>query len=316
MNDHDRKLKIISGSSNVELSDQICAFLEIEKCNSLISTFSDGECRVEIDENVRGCDVFVIQSTCPPVNHNTMELAIMLDALKRSNCWRVTACIPYMGYARQDKKVKGRTPISAKLVADILSAAGIDRILTLDLHSGQIQGFYNCPVDNLYASKILLHHIQENNDNNVVLVSPDGGGVDRVSFYAKRLGYTLAFAYKQREAPGKIEQMYLVGEVKGKKAIVLDDMIDTFGTGSKASDLLLDNGATSVEMYSTHAVLSGPAIERIEYSKFSKIYITDTIPLSDEATKCSKISVLSVAPLLSAAIQNIHNETSVSCLIN
>lgn len=307
------ELKILSGSANPALAEAICDHLGSTLTPSMASTFSDGEVRIEIGGNVRGCDVFVVQPTCSPVNHNLMELCLILDALKRSSADRVTAVVPYYGYARQDRKVMPRAPISAKLVADFLTVAGMHRLLTVDLHSGQIQGFFNLPVDNLYASKILIDHMRQFEDN-VVIVSPDAGGTDRARAYAKRLNAKLAIIDKRRDTPNKAQAMHVVGDVKDKVAIVLDDMIDTAGTMVEAGKILGENGAKEVLACATHAVLSGPAVERLEQSNFSQIIVTDTIPLTERAKVCGKIKVLSIASLLAKAIHNIHTESSVSVL--
>jgi ribose-phosphate pyrophosphokinase len=307
----DNELKIISGTSNPALSQAICDNLNRPLSPTLVSSFSDGETRVEVGDNIRGSDVFVIQSTCSPVNNLVMELCIILDALKRASCRRVTAVVPYYGYARQDRKVLPRAPISAKLVADFLTVAGMNRMVTIDLHAGQIQGFFNLPVDNLYAAPVFLDYLRELGDD-VVIVSPDAGGVERARAYAKRLGAGLAIIDKRRDEPNKAKAMSVIGDVKGKLAIVLDDMIDTAGTIVAAADVLLKSGARETMACATHAVLSGPAIDRLCASSFNSIVVTDTIPLGDKADRCPKLKVMSVAPLLAKAIQNIHTETSVS----
>ncbi|MBU1248261.1 MAG: ribose-phosphate pyrophosphokinase [Proteobacteria bacterium] len=306
-------LKIISGSANTTLAENICEHLGTRLCPMLRESFSDGEIRIEIGDNVRGDDVFVIQPTCQPVNFHLMELCIILDALKRASAGRVTAVVPYYGYARQDRKVAPRAPISAKLVADFLSIAGMHRIVTVDLHAGQIQGFFNCPVDNLFAAPVLLDHIRKI-DGDIVIVSPDAGGVERARAYAKRVDAGLAVIDKRRDKPNQAQAMHVIGNVKNKVAIIVDDMIDTAGTMVAASRVLLENGASEVMACATHAVLSGPAIERIENSDFSQIFITDTIPLTPEKKKCTKLTKLSVAGLLAKAINNIHTESSVSVL--
>jgi len=310
-----RELRILSGSANPELAEAICDHLGCKLLPTIADTFSDGEIRVEINANVRGADVFVVQPTCAPVNFNIMQLGLILDALKRASAGRVTAVVPYYGYARQDRKVFPRAPISAKLVADFLSVAGMDRLLTIDLHAGQIQGFFNQPVDNLYAAPVLLQYLKEyRQDNEMVIVSPDAGGVERARAYAKRLEVSLAIVDKRRDAPNQAKAMHLIGCVKGKIAVVLDDMIDTAGTICTAAEVLLNGGAREVLACTTHPVLSGPAIERLEQSAFSKVIVTDTIPLSPKARECSKIVVKSVAGLLAKAIHNIHTESSVSVL--
>ncbi len=307
------ELKIISGSANVPLSEAICEHLGCRLSPTLRGTFSDGEIRIEIGENVRGDDVFVVQPTCSPVNFHLMELALMLDALKRASARRVTAVLPYYGYARQDRKVVPRAPISAKLVADILTAAGMHRLVTIDLHAGQIQGFFNCPVDNLFALPVFLEYLRKF-DGDMVVVSPDAGGVERARAYAKRLNAGLAIVDKRRDAPNQAQAMHVIGNVKGKMAVVLDDMIDTAGTMCAAADVLMQNGAERVVACATHAVLSGPAIDRLEQSAFSEVVVTNTIPLDERKKACSKIKQLSVAGLLAKAINNVHTESSVSVL--
>ena len=307
------ELKIMTGSANPQLAKEICNHLGCELTQCLTDTFSDGEIRVEIGSNVRGADVFVVQPTCAPVNFHLMELCILLDALKRASVGRVTAVVPYYGYARQDRKVAPRAPISAKLVADFLTVAGIDRLVTVDLHAGQIQGFFNLPVDNLYAAPVLLDHLRKTEDD-LVIVSPDAGGTERARAYAKRLGAGLAIIDKRRDAPNQAKAMNVIGDVKGKTAIVLDDMIDTAGTICAAADVLKENGAKDVIACATHAVLSGPAVERLENSQYSQIVVTNSVPLNGKSKECSKITALSLASLLGKAIHNIHTESSVSVL--
>ena len=307
------ELKIMTGSANPQLAKEICNHLGCELTQCLTDTFSDGEIRVEIGSNVRGADVFVVQPTCAPVNFHLMELCILLDALKRASVGRVTAVVPYYGYARQDRKVAPRAPISAKLVADFLTVAGIDRLVTVDLHAGQIQGFFNLPVDNLYAAPVLLDHLRQTEDD-LVIVSPDAGGTERARAYAKRLGAGLAIIDKRRDAPNQAKAMNVIGDVKGKTAIVLDDMIDTAGTICAAADVLKENGAKDVIACATHAVLSGPAVERLENSQYSQIVVTNSVPLNGKSKECSKITALSLASLLGKAIHNIHTESSVSVL--
>ncbi|OHE22417.1 MAG: phosphoribosylpyrophosphate synthetase, partial [Syntrophobacterales bacterium RBG_19FT_COMBO_59_10] len=264
---------------------------------------SDGETRVEIDENVRGMDVFIIQPTCPPVNITLMELLIMIDAVRRSSADRITAVIPYYGYARQDRKVTPRAPITAKLVADIITKAGANRVLAMDLHAGQIQGFFNIPVDNLFATPVLLDYIKKHyRGDNIVIVSPDTGGVERARAFGKRLGASLAIIDKRREGPNDAMVMNIIGHVKGKKVILLDDMIDTAGTVVQSAKALAEEGAIDVSVCCTHPVLSGPAIERIEQSGLKEVIVTDTIPLHDKARACNRIKVLSVSGLLSEAV--------------
>ncbi len=307
-------LKILSGSAYPELAGAICNHLGCKLTHAMCETFSDGEIRIEIGENVRGDDVFVVQPTCNPVNFNLMQLGLMLDALKRASAGRVTAVVPYYGYARQDRKVSPRAPISAKLVADFLTVAGMHRLVTVDLHAGQIQGFFNIPVDNLFAAPVILDYLRQFKDDNLVMVSPDAGGVERTRAYAKRLEAGLAIVDKRRDRPNQASAMHVIGDVKDKVAIVLDDMIDTAGTIIAAGDVLLKNGAKSVMACATHPVLSGPAIERLCGSAFSQVIVTDTIPTNEKLSACSKIKVLPVAGLLAKAIHNIHTESSVSVL--
>lgn len=307
-------LKIFSGNSNPELAHQICDSLEIPLGRALVGTFSDGEIRVEIGENVRGADVFVIQSGAHPVNDHLMELLVMIDAFKRASARRITAVIPYYSYARQDRKNKPRVPITARLVADLIARVGANRILTMDLHAGQIQGFFDVPVDNLYASPILLPYIREHFDRDVVIVSPDAGGVPRARAYAKLLKASLAMIDKRRSEVNEAETLNIIGEVTGKSAIVLDDMVDTAGTLVEATKSLLEKGATSVHACVTHAVLSGPAVDRIEKSPLKGLIVTDTLPLRPQAAHCRKIECVPSCRLFSAAIRNIHNEDSISTL--
>jgi ribose-phosphate pyrophosphokinase len=309
-----KDLKVFSGNANRELAKKICSYLGSDPGEATIKRFGDGEVNVEIGENVRGTDVFVIQPTCPPVNENLMEMLVMIDALKRASANRINAVIPYYGYARQDRKVAPRTSITAKLVADLLSAAGISRLLTMDLHAGQIQGFFNIPVDHLYAAPVILNHIREKYHNDIVIVSPDAGGVERARAFAKRLDATLAIIDKRRVGPNVAEIMNIIGDVKGKIAVILDDMIDTAGTVCQAVDALIAEGAENVNACATHPVLSSPAIERISDSSLQEVLVTDTIPLRPDAAACSKVKVLSVADLLGEAIKRIHFNESVSYL--
>jgi ribose-phosphate pyrophosphokinase len=304
-------LKIISGTSNPPLAEAICSKLNIKTTPVLLDTFSDGESRVEIRDNVRGDDVYVIQSTCSPVNDNLMQIILVLDALKRASAKRVTAVLPYYGYARQDRKVNSRAPISAKLVADILCVAGMNRLITIDVHAGQIQGFFNVPVDNLFAAPVALEHLREI-EGDLVIVSPDAGGVERARAYAKRMKIGLAIIDKRRDAPNEATAMHVIGDVEGKVAVVVDDMIDTAGTITAAADVLLKYGATEVYACATHAVLSGPAMERLSNSPFKKIFLSNTIPLYGKIDTCSKIKIFSIADLLAKAIYNTHIESSVS----
>jgi ribose-phosphate pyrophosphokinase len=307
-------LKILSGSAHPELAEAISNHLGCRITPSLLSTFNDGELRVEISDNVRGDDVFVIQPTCTPVNNNLIQLCLMLDALKRASAGRITAVVPYYGYARQDRKVSPRAPISAKMVADFLRVAGAQRMVTVDLHAGQIQGFFDCPVDNLFAAPVFLEYLRVLNNGDVVFVSPDAGGVERTRAYAKRLNAGLAIVDKRRDAPNQASAMNLIGEVEGKTAVVLDDMIDTAGTLCAAGEALFRNGAKEVMACATHAVLSGSAVERINDSVFNRVLVSDTIPPGDKAERCPKLKYLSVAGLLAKTIHNIHTGSSVSVL--
>jgi ribose-phosphate pyrophosphokinase len=307
-------LKIFSGNSNPELAQQICSSLEVSLGRALVSTFSDGEIRVEISENVRGVDVFIIQSGAHPVNQHLMELLLMIDACKRASARRVTAVIPYYSYARQDRKNKPRVPITARLVADMIARVGAERVLTMDLHAGQIQGFFDIPVDNLYGSPILLPYIKEHLNHGLVIVSPDAGGVPRARAYARRLQASLALIDKRRSDANEAEALNIIGEVAGKIAVVLDDMVDTAGTLVEATRTLLDKGAREVHACVTHAVLSGPAVDRIENSPLKSLVVTDTLPLRPLAAHCQKIKCLPSCRLFSAAIRSIHNEDSISSL--
>jgi ribose-phosphate pyrophosphokinase len=310
----DGELKVFSGNANRPLAEKVCDYLGISLGNAEVKTFSDGEISVEINENVRGKDVFIIQSTCPPVNDNLMELLIMIDAARRASAGRITAVIPYYGYARQDRKVAPRQPISAKLVANLITVAGASRVLTMDLHAGQIQGFFDIPVDNLYARPVLLHYLKEHFKDDLVIVSPDAGGVERARAFAKRLDASLAIIDKRREGANVAEVMNIIGDVKGKTAVIVDDMVDTGGTLTKAASALLDKGASAVYACCTHPVLSGNAVQRIAESPLKELIVTDTIPLSEEARKCSKIKVLSVGKLFGEAVRRIHLNESVSVL--
>ena len=307
-------LIVFAGNSNPELALDICRHIGIRLGEAQVKTFSDGETQVDIRENVRGKDVFVLQSTCSPVNDYLVELLLMVDAFRRASAQRITAVIPYYGYARQDKKVAPRVPISAKLVADLITVAGADRVITMDLHAGQIQGFFNTPVDNLFAAPVLLEYIKDNFKNDTVVVSPDAGGVERARAFAKRLNSLLAIIDKRREAPNRAEAMHVVGDVKGKIAVILDDMIDTGGTLTQAAQALTKQGALEVHACCAHAVLSGPAIERITDSDIKTVVVTNTIPLSEKAKACDKIRVLSVSKLLAEAIHRCHTGSSVSSL--
>lgn len=309
-------IKLFTGNSNRRLAEEIAEYLGVPVGEATVSTFSDGEIMVQVNENVRGSDVFLIQSTCHPVNNNLMELLLMLDAFKRASVGRITAVIPYYGYGRQDRKVLPRVPISAKLVADLITTAGTDRVLTVDLHVGQIQGFFNIPVDHLYAAPVIAEYIRKKYRNDAVIVSPDAGGVERARAFAKRLNASLAIIDKRRERANVSEVMHVIGDVSGKTAILLDDMIDTAGTVTNAVSALKENGARRVISACTHAVLSGPAIDRINASELEEVIVTNTIPMDSKQERCKKLTVLSVAPLLGEAIKRIHEETSVSSLFD
>jgi len=306
---------IFSGNSNPVLSKKICDYLNVPMGGAKVKTFSDGEIQIEINENVRLKDIFVIQSTCSPVNDNLVELLLMIDAFNRSSAKRITAVIPYFGYARQDKKVAPRVPISAKLVADLITVAGADRVITMDLHAGQIQGFFSIPVDNMFAAPVTLKHIKANYDQeNLVIVSPDAGGAERARAFAKRLGADLAIIDKRRTAPNVAKAMSVVGDVKGKVAMILDDMADTAGTLSQAASAIMEHGASEVHACCSHAVLSGPAVDRIADSPLKSLIVTDTIPLSDKAAVCGKIEVLTIAELVGEAIIRSTTGDSVTSL--
>ena len=307
-------LALFAGNSNIELAQSICRHIGVKLGDARVKTFSDGEIRVEIKENVRGKDVFVLQSTCAPVNDHLVELLLMIDAFKRSSAQRITAVVPYYGYARQDKKVVPRVPISARLVADLITAAGANRVITMDLHAGQIQGFFNIPVDNLFAAPVLLAYIKESFKNDTVIVSPDAGGVERARAFAKRLDTQLAIIDKRRTAPNQAEAMNVVGDVEGKIAVILDDMVDTAGTLCQAAGALKDHGALEVHACCAHAILSGPAVERLGDSDIKTVVVTNTIPLSENAKGFEKIRVLSVSKLLAEAIHRCHTGSSVSSL--
>jgi ribose-phosphate pyrophosphokinase len=308
------EIAIFTGNSNPELAKKICSYLDIPLGKAKITTFSDGEIQIEITENVRLKDVFLVQSTCSPVNDNLVELLLMIDAFKRSSAKRITAVTPYYGYSRQDKKVAPRVPISAKLVADLLTVAGANRLITLDLHAGQIQGFFNIPVDNLFAAPVILNHIKKNFGKNIVIISPDAGGVERARAFAKRLNSELAIVDKRREAPNKAKAMALIGDVKDKIAIILDDMADTAGTLTEAAGAIMKAGAKEVHACCAHPVLSGLAVERIQASPLKTIMVTDTIPLKPEAAACKKIKVLTISNLVGEAIIRSHTGDSVTSL--
>jgi len=309
-----RKLRIFSGNSNPVLYQEICDELGIQRGDIIVRQFSDGETFIEIKENVRGLDVFVLQSCCNPTNTNVMELLIIMDALKRASAKTITAVTPYYGYARQDRKVAPRAPISAKLVADLLTVAGATRLLCMDLHAGQIQGFFDIPVDNLYATPVLLPYIRHYVADNVVIVSPDAGGVERAMAFAKRLDAPMAIIDKRRDAPNVSRSMNIIGNVEGCRAVIIDDMVDTAGTLVQGVDALLNAGATDVYACCTHPVLSGPALERLAASNLKSLIVTNSIPLTEEAKKCEKIKVLSIAKLLAEAIKRTYFSESVSGL--
>ncbi len=309
---YEDKFKIFTGSANRKLAEKICTYLNAPVGQAALGTFSDGEIYFQVLENVRGADVFVVQPCSNPVDFHLMELLMMIDAFKRASAWRVTAVIPYYCYARQDRKDKPRVPISAKLVADLLETAGASRALTLDLHAPQIQGYFNVPVDHLYASPVLVDYFQQKKLGDVTVVSPDAGGVERARFFAKKMDAPLAIVDKRRVDKNVAEVMHLIGDVRGRPALVIDDMIDTAGTLVKTAEALLKEGATKVFAACTHAVLSGPAVERICSAPLEEVVVTDSIPLCDAACKTTKIKVLSVAELLARGIRSIHEETSIS----
>jgi ribose-phosphate pyrophosphokinase len=315
----DEKFKIFSGTANEHLADEVCTFLGMQRGQAQVIRFRDGECYVQIQENVRGADVFVMQPTCRPVDEHLMELLLMIDALKRASARRITAVIPYFGYARQDRKDKPRSPISSKLVADLLTTAGAHRALIVDLHTPQLQGFFNIPVDHLFASPVLVDHFRKLALPNLTVVSPDAGGVERARFFAKKVDAALAIVDKRRVEMNVAEIMHVIGDVDGRTCLIIDDLIDTAGTLVKTAAALVENGATSVYACASHAVLSGPAVENIKNSVIKEVVVTNTIPLTAEADaarteKGGKISVLSIAGLIGRAIQANHEETSVSKL--
>jgi len=310
------ELKLFTGSANRPLAEEIAQYLHVPVSDAEVARFSDGEVYVQVNENVRGADVFVIQPTCPPVNDTLMELLIMVDAMKRASARRITAVLPYYGYARQDRKVQSRVPISARLVADLLEAAGIDRVLALDLHAGQIQGFFSVPVDHLFAGPVvMIDYLRKKDLHEPVIVAPDAGGVERARAMAKRFDAGLAIIDKRREGPNSAVAMHLIGDVKGRDAIVIDDIIDTAGTLVQAVMAVEREGARRILACGVHAVLSGPAIDRIKSSPIEEIVVTNSIPVTDDKrSKASRITVLTVAPLLGEAIRRIHDEESVSTL--
>lgn len=306
-----RGYKIFTGTAYPDFAEEVARFLDVPVANAIVGKFSDGEINVQISESVRGKDIFIIQPTCAPTNDNLMELLIMVDAFKRSSARTINAIIPYFGYARQDRKAAPRVPITAKLVANLMETAGVDRIVTMDLHAGQIQGFFDVPVDNLYGSIIFRDHIKQKNLPNPIIASPDIGGVSRARYFADQLGFDLVIVDKKREKANVSEVMNIIGDVEGKDVILVDDMIDTAGTMCKAAEVLKNHGAKSVMALGTHPVLSGIAIERIQNSVLDEVVVTNTIPL---AQKCSKIKILSVAPLFAEVIRRINNDESVNSL--
>ena len=308
-------IKIFTGNAHKDLAQEIADYLDMPIGDATVTEFSDGEIMVQINENVRGTDVFILQPTCMPVNRHVMELLLMVDALKRASAGRITAVLPYYGYARQDRKVQPRVPISAKLVADLITAAGTNRILTMDLHAAQIQGFFNIPVDNLYASPVLLDYVRKKYDfNNLVIVSPDAGGVERARAFAKNLQCSIAIIDKRREAANISQIMNVIGDVEKKDTIILDDMVDTGGTTIHAATALKEQGAERVVAACTHAVLSGKAVEKVNNSILEELIVTNTIPLDSKKEQCRKLTVLSIASLIGEAIRRIHEESSVSSL--
>ncbi len=307
-------IKIFTGNSNPPLAREICEHLSVTLGAAKVHTFSDGEVQVEIGDNVRGRDVFLIQSTCAPSNNHLMEMLVMVDALKRASAARINAVVPYFGYARQDRKVTPRAPITAKLVADLISVAGVDRLLTVDLHAGQIQGFFDIPVDHLYAAPVMLDEIRSKNLPDLVIVSPDAGGTERARAFAKRLDAGLAIIDKRRSGPNVSEVMHIIGDVSGKNCVIVDDMIDTAGTLCTAASALSKAGAVSVSACATHGVLSGPALERIADSQLQEVVVTNTIPAQQKVETCDRLRMLPISKLLAEAIRRIHNDESVSSL--
>jgi ribose-phosphate pyrophosphokinase len=308
------RIKVFTGNANPALAAEICEFLPLPLGKASVRNFADGEIYLQVQENVRGADVFVVQPTCKPVDRNLMELLLMIDALKRASADRITAVLPYYGYARQDRKDKPRVPISAKLVAKLLERAGADRILALDLHAAQIQGFFDVPVDHLFAMPVMIDYLRPLQTAQTIVVSPDAGGVERARAFAKRMSVPLAIIDKRRDDVNVAEVMHIIGDVEGRECLVVDDLIDTAGTLVNSAEALLKAGAVSVIAVATHAVLSPPAVERIGNSEIKEVVLTNSIPLAEEARQCGKIRTLTVAPLLARAIQSIHEETSVSRL--
>jgi len=310
----DDKFKIFCGTANEALTDEICSFLDLQRGKATVTRFSDGEAYIHIQENVRGADVFVVQPTCFPVDEHLMELLLLVDALKRASARRITTVIPYYGYARQDRKDKPRVPVSSKVIADLLTTAGAHRALVVDLHAPQIAGFFNIPVDHIFASPVLVDHFKKMQLPNLTVVSPDAGGVERARFFAKKIDAALAIVDKRRTDMNVAEVMHVIGDVKGRTCLIIDDIIDTAGTLVKTAEALVNAGATKVFACASHPVLSGPAIERISKSKLEEVVVTNTIPLTAAAQAEPKIKVLSIAGLLGRTIQSIHEETSVSSL--
>jgi len=308
------RLKVFTGTANPVLAERICGHLGVPLGDCSIGTFSDGEICLQINENVRGADVFVVQSTCTPVGHNIMELLLMLDALRRASAKRITAVLPYYGYSRQDRKDRPRVPISAKVVASLLVTAGANRVLTLELHAGQIQGFFDIPVDHLFSAPVMVEYFRKLDLENLTVVSPDAGGVERARAFAKRLEAPLAIIDKRRERANVADVMNVIGDVEGRSCLIIDDLVDTAGTLVKAAEALLDHGAVSTYGCCTHPVLSGPALDNIENSRLTELLVSDSIPLSERAANCGRIRQLSVAPLLAGAIESIYEETSISRL--
>jgi ribose-phosphate pyrophosphokinase len=306
------RLKIFTGTANPALAQEIANYLSLELSKALVTKFSDGESRVQISNNIRNDDVYVVQPTCSPANEHLMELLLMIDALKRASAGNVTAVIPYYGYARQDRKASPRVPITAKLVANLITAAGADRVITVELHAGQIQGFFDIPTDNLYTGGIFIDHLK-NIEGNFTVVSPDAGGVDRAAAYAKRLNASIAIIDKRRDKPNEAHAMNIVGDVNGKDCIIIDDIIDTAGTLTKGAELLIDEGANSVRACITHPVLSGTSIERIKDSVLEEVIVSDSIPLKEKSI-CKKLKIISLAPLLGEAIIRIHEGSTISAL--
>ena len=306
--------KVFSGTANTPLTQEICDCLGCPIGSMMIKTFADGETHLQIQENVRGADVFLVQPTCTPVDHNLMEILLIVDALKRASAERITAVLPYYGYARQDRKDKPRMPISAKLVASLLERAGASRVLAVDLHAAQIQGFFDIPVDHLFAAPVMVDYFEAKKKGDLIIVSPDAGGVERARNFAKRLNAPLAIIDKRRTEVNVAEVMNIIGDVKGKYCLIVDDLVDTAGTLVKGVEALLEQGAAGVSACATHAVLSGPAVERISGSKLDELVVTNSIPLKPEAVACGKIKQLSIASLLARAIQSIHEGGSISTL--